>query len=81
MVCDHIIRDHIVCSHKEYFRACWGVGWGGRSLKKKITLSGNSELISTTQKCYQSAFPSQSLEEYISGLIAAKEELVPNKTS
>lgn len=67
MVCDHIIRDHIVHSHKEYFRR----GGGGALLKKEITLSGNSELILTTQKCYQKAPPSQTLEEYISGLTSA----------
>lgn len=70
MVCDHIIRDHIVHSHKEYFRACRG-GGRGPLLKKKITLSGNSELISTTQKCYQRAFSSQTLEKNILGLISA----------
>lgn len=79
MVCDHIIRDHIVHSHKEYFRACWG-GGRGALLEKKITLSGNSELISTIQKCYQRAFPSQILEEYISGLISASGRIT-NKTS
>lgn len=63
MVCDHIIRDHIVHSHKEYFRALPGRGEGTSFKKENYIIWKFRANLNNSEMLPESVFSSQTLEK------------------